>query len=197
MALVTGATVLAPVFVGPVVRLFSPPVRRRGGATGLLVRAGAMTATGRTASTAAPVLLTVAFAVLVSGFVRTSTAVYAAGRLSAVSAAWVALPDRALGLTDQAAAATPGAAVLPTTVFVTDDAAPTPIRPLTALGVDPAAFTAATARSPSSPDCWPSCAATTRWWSPPRRRRHPGCPPSPTRWSPPTGNKWRCASSRW
>ncbi|WP_074308590.1 hypothetical protein [Micromonospora cremea] len=122
-----------------------------------------MTATRRTASTAAAVLLTVAFAVLVSGFVRTSTAVYAAGRLSAVSAAWMALPDRAPGLTHQAAAATPGAAVLPTTVFVTDDAAPTPIRPLTALGVDLAAFTAATARSPSSPDRWRSCAATTRW----------------------------------
>ncbi|MFI6262231.1 FtsX-like permease family protein [Micromonospora sp. NPDC051006] len=144
MALVTGATVLAPMIVGPVVRLLSPPVRRRrGGAIGLLVRAGAMTATRRTASTAAPVLLTVAFAVLVSGLVQTSTAVYAAGRLSVVNAGWVALPDRAPGLSDQAVAATPGAAVLPTTVFVTDDTAPTPIRPLTALGVDPAAFTVA------------------------------------------------------
>ncbi|MFC3504692.1 FtsX-like permease family protein [Micromonospora krabiensis] len=143
MALVTGAAVLAPAFVGPLVGLLAPPLRRRGGAIALLVRAGALTATRRTASTAAPVLLTVAFAVLVSGMVRTTTAVYAANRASVVDAGWVLLPDRAPGLSDPAVAAAPGASVLPSRVFVPGDGPPAPYRPLTALGVDPAAFTAA------------------------------------------------------
>lgn len=38
MALVAGATVLSPAVVGPVVRLLRSPVRRRGGAIGMLVR---------------------------------------------------------------------------------------------------------------------------------------------------------------
>ncbi|MEK8107894.1 hypothetical protein NKG94_28065 [Micromonospora sp. M12] len=40
MALVAGATVLAPAVVGPVVRLLRSPVRRPGGAIGMLVRGG-------------------------------------------------------------------------------------------------------------------------------------------------------------
>ncbi|MEU8331478.1 ABC transporter permease [Micromonospora sp. NPDC048839] len=143
MALVAGATVLSPAVVGPVVRLLRSPIRRRGGAIGMLVRGGALTATRRTASTAAPVLLTVAFAVLVSGMVRTSTAAWAAGRADNVNAGWIVLPDRAPGLSDQAVAATNGTALLPTTVFRTDPATPPADRPLTALGVDPAGFAAA------------------------------------------------------
>ncbi|KKK04830.1 FtsX-like permease family protein [Micromonospora sp. HK10] len=143
MALVAGATVLAPAVVGPVVRLLRSPVRRPGGAIGMLVRAGALTATRRTASIAAPVLLTVAFAVLVSGMVRTTTAAYAAGRADNVNAGWVVVPDRAPGLSDQAVAATGGTALLPTTVFRSDPGTPPENRPLTALGVDPAGFAAA------------------------------------------------------
>ncbi|MEU1679004.1 ABC transporter permease [Micromonospora zamorensis] len=143
MALVAGATVLSPAVVGPVVRLLRSPVRRRGGAIGMLVRGGALTATRRTASTAAPVLLTVAFAVLVSGMVRTTTAAYAAGRADNVNAGWIVLPDQAPGLSDQAVAATGGTALLPTTVFRTDPGTAPADRPLTALGVDPAGFAAA------------------------------------------------------
>ncbi|WP_328424031.1 ABC transporter permease [Micromonospora sp. NBC_00389] len=143
MALVTGATVLAPAVVGPTVRLLRSPVRRRGGAIGLLVRAGALTATRRTASTAAPVLLTVAFAVLVSGMVLTTTAAYTAGRADNVNAGWVVVPDRAPGLSDRAVAATGGTALLPTTVFRTDPGARVKDLPLIALGVDPAGFAAA------------------------------------------------------
>ncbi|MBQ0900445.1 FtsX-like permease family protein [Micromonospora sp. U21] len=143
MALVAGATVLAPAVVGPVVRLLRSPVRRRGGAIGLLVRSGALTATRRTASIAAPVLLTVAFAVLVAGMVQTSTAAYAVGRADRVNAGWVVAPDGAPGLSDRAVAATPGTALLPTTVFVPESAPAAAIRPLTALGVDPVAFAAA------------------------------------------------------
>ncbi|MFG1714189.1 FtsX-like permease family protein [Micromonospora sp. NPDC049203] len=143
MALVAGATVLAPAAVGPVVLMLRSPVRRPGGAIGMLVRAGALTATRRTASIAAPVLLTVAFAVLVSGMVRTTTAAYAAGRADNVNAGWVVVPDRAPGLSDQAVAATGGAALLPTTVFDANPDSSPENRPLTALGVDPAGFTAA------------------------------------------------------
>jgi putative ABC transport system permease protein len=157
MALVTGGTVLAPAAIPPVVRLLRPPVRVGGGAIGLLVRQSALAASRRTASTAAPVLLTVAFAVLVSGLVRTSTEALGVGRAAAVYPGWVITPDRAPGLSDAAVAALlgpggagsggAGAALLPTTVFVTgaepSGAAAAPIRPLTALGVDPAAFAGA------------------------------------------------------
>ncbi|MDG4808106.1 FtsX-like permease family protein [Micromonospora sp. WMMD1120] len=143
MALVAGATVLAPAVIGPVVRLLRSPVRRPGGAIGMLVRAAALTATRRTAAIAAPVLLTVAFAVLVSGMVRTTSAAYAAGRADTVNAGWIVVPDRAPGLSDAAVAATGGTALLPTTVYRTDPGAPPPNRPLTALGVDPVGFAAA------------------------------------------------------
>ncbi|EEP73059.1 ABC transporter permease component [Micromonospora sp. ATCC 39149] len=143
IALVAGATVLAPAAVGPVVRMLRSPVRRPGGAIGMLVRAGALTATRRTASVAAPVLLTVAFAVLVSGMVRTTTAAYAAGRADNVNAGWIVVPDRAPGLSDQAVAATGGTALLPTTVFESDPSTSPENRPLTALGVDPAGFATA------------------------------------------------------
>ncbi|MFG1650848.1 FtsX-like permease family protein [Micromonospora sp. NPDC049275] len=143
MALVAGATVLSPAVVGPVVRLLRSPVRRSGGAVGMLVRGAALTATRRTASTAAPVLLTVAFAVLVSGMVRTTTAAYAAGRADNVNAGWIVVPDRTPGLSEQAVTATGGTALLPTTVFRTDPGTGPTDRPLTALGVDPAGFAAA------------------------------------------------------
>ena len=143
MALVAGATVLAPAAVGPLVRMLRWPVRRPGGAIGMLARAGALTATRRTASVAAPVLLTVAFAVLVSGMVRTTTAAYAAGRADTVDAGWIAVPHGAPGLSDQAVAATGGTALLPTTVFDSNPGTSPANRPLTALGVDPAGFAAA------------------------------------------------------
>ncbi|MFG3552939.1 FtsX-like permease family protein [Micromonospora sp. NPDC047557] len=143
MALVAGATVLAPAVVGPVVRLLRSPVRRPGGAIGMLVRGGALTATRRTAAIAAPVLLTVAFAVLVSGMVGTTTAAYAAGRADNVNAGWILVPDRAPGLSDQAVAGAGGTALLPTTVYRTDPETAPANRPLTALGVDPAGFAAA------------------------------------------------------
>jgi putative ABC transport system permease protein len=83
------------------------------------------------------VLLTVAFAVLVSGMVRTSTAAYAAGRQADVTAGRVLVPDHAPGLSDAAVAAAAGAAILPATVFAPDS------RALTAIGVDPVAFATA------------------------------------------------------
>ncbi|WP_344404814.1 ABC transporter permease, partial [Dactylosporangium fulvum] len=122
MALVTGAAVLAPAAVPPVVRLC------RGGAIAQLIRESTLTAPRRTASTAAPVLLTVAFAVLVSGMVRTTTDAYAAGRAADVDTRWALVPDRTPGLSDAVFAGLPADAPLPTTVY-TDDGV------LTAVGV--------------------------------------------------------------
>jgi putative ABC transport system permease protein len=129
MTLVTGMAILAPATIPPLARLW-----RGGGAVGLLVRESALTATRRTASTAAPVLLTVAFAVLVSGMVRTSTAAYATGRATDVASGRVMVPDHTPGLSDAAVSGAPGASILPVTVFDPDR------RALSALGVDPAAF---------------------------------------------------------
>ncbi|MEU7865847.1 ABC transporter permease [Dactylosporangium sp. NPDC049140] len=140
MALITGMVALAPAAVRPIVRLLRLPFRRGGGAIGLLVREGATTAARRTASTAAPVLLTVAFAVLVAGMVRTSTAAYAAGRAAGVDAGHVLVPDRTPGMSDAAVAAVPGAAMLPSTVFAAENGSGPGLRAWSVLGVDTAAF---------------------------------------------------------
>ena len=59
MALVVAASVLAPAVVPLFVRIMTWPFARVRGAAALLVRESALTAVRRTASTAAPVLLTV------------------------------------------------------------------------------------------------------------------------------------------
>nr|WP_296067821.1 ABC transporter permease [uncultured Actinoplanes sp.] len=135
MALVAGAAVLAPAIVPAVARVLTWPGARARGATSLLVRQGALTAPRRSAAIAAPVLFTVAFAVSVSGMVQTTTEAYAVGRGTAIRADHVVAPDGTPGLTDAAISSVGGVAVLPSTVFAGD-------RPLTALGVDPAAFAA-------------------------------------------------------
>jgi putative ABC transport system permease protein len=137
IALMIGAAVLAPAVVPPVVRVLTWPLR---GAIGLLVRESALTAPRRTASTVAPILLTVGFAILISGFVRTSTEAYAVGRSTAINAGAVIAPDGAPGLSDAVVAGLPGAALLPTTVYTHE------AKPVTALGVDPATFAAANGR---------------------------------------------------
>jgi putative ABC transport system permease protein len=130
MALVLGGATLAPAIVAPVVRLLTWPLRNARGATGLLVREGALTARRRTAGTAAPVLLTVAFAIMVSGMVATSADAYAARRAERVDAGAILVPDATPGLSDTAVAAAGGAPLLASTVYAngTD--------PVTVSGVD-------------------------------------------------------------
>ncbi|GAB3804203.1 ABC transporter permease [Micromonospora zhanjiangensis] len=132
MALIVGLSLLAPVVVGPVVRAVCRPLRRLpgGGATVLLARGNVLANPRRTASTAAPVLLTVGFAVLVTGLVQTSAGAYAAGRGARSGAAAVLVPDGTPGLSDAAVAAVSGAALLPTVGYVGT-------RPVTAAGMDP------------------------------------------------------------
>ncbi|GLI02418.1 ABC transporter permease [Phytohabitans aurantiacus] len=124
MALVLAAAALAPAVVPPVVRLLTWPLGRVRGATGMLAREGALTAPRRTAGTAAPVLLTVAFAVMVSGMVATSANAYAARRAAAVETGTVVVPDGTPGLPDTA-----GRGPLESTVYTGE-------RPLSVSGVD-------------------------------------------------------------
>ncbi|MFC4907255.1 ABC transporter permease [Actinomadura gamaensis] len=62
MLLITGAALLAPVLVPWLARLLTWPLSRSAGATGMLVRENALAAARRTASVAAPVLVTVGLA---------------------------------------------------------------------------------------------------------------------------------------
>ena len=117
MALVVAAALLAPAVVPLLVRLLLAPLT---GITATLVRESALAAVRRTASTTAPVLLTMAFGVFIAGTAQTSTAAYAARRAAAVDTGTVLVPDGTPGLTDAAAAAAP----LPTDVYVAGTAVP-------------------------------------------------------------------------
>ena len=135
MALTVGLTLLAPVIVPPVVYAVTWPLSRLPGATGMLVRSNALTAVRRTASTAAPMLVTIGFAVLISGSVATTTASYAAGGAETIRAGAVLTPSGTPGLSDAAVATVPGTALLPTTVYGGDGAVP-----IAAAGIDPDGF---------------------------------------------------------
>ncbi|MEV4456276.1 ABC transporter permease [Microbispora sp. NPDC049633] len=125
MALIAGLTLLAPVVLPPLVRALAWPMARS--AVGLLAGRGAATAVRRTAATAAPVLLTVGFAVLVTGMVRTTAAAYTVEGAAGGGATAVLVPDAAPGLPDAALrAASAASAPLPATVWGD--------RPLAALG---------------------------------------------------------------
>jgi putative ABC transport system permease protein len=128
MALIVAATLLAPAVVPRLVRIALWPIR---GVVGMVVRGSVLTGVRRTASTAAPVLLTIAFAVFIAGNVQTSTDAYAARRAGSVQAGAVLTPDGTPGLSDAAVAAVSGAALLPTNAYVNGTAA-------SAVGVEPA-----------------------------------------------------------
>ncbi len=127
MALVVAATLLGPAVVPALVRAFG---RVLPGVLGEVVRASAGAATRRTASTAAPVLLTVAFAVFILGNVQTTTGAYAAARDASIQAGAVLMPDGTPGLTDAAVATVDGLALTGTEAYLADT-----VR--TAVGTDP------------------------------------------------------------
>jgi len=129
MGLTVGLTLLLPVLLTPVIRLVTWPLQRGRGATGLLVRQNALTAVRRTSATAAPVLLSVAFAVLVAGMVQTTTASYGVQKTVAAGAAAVAVPEGVPGLSDEAVQVMGGLSALPTTLYRADGT------PLSAVGI--------------------------------------------------------------
>jgi putative ABC transport system permease protein len=137
MLLIVAAAVLAPAIVPFTVRAFTWPWSRRAGVTALLVRQEVLADRRRSAATAAPILLSVAFAVLIAGNVATTTQAYAAARGASVNAAAVIVPDGTPGLSDVSVAGVDGTAVVPTSVYL--DAYGTATI-LTAWGVDPASI---------------------------------------------------------
>jgi putative ABC transport system permease protein len=136
MLLVVSAAMLAPAAVPPLVRSLLWPVR---GALGMVMRESALAGARRTASTAAPVLLTVAFAVFIAGNVQTSANAYAGRRAHTVPAGTVLVPDGTPGLTDAAAPSAP----LLTDVYLGDTV-------ITGAGVDRG--TTVVARDLTTPD---------------------------------------------
>ncbi|WP_203993401.1 ABC transporter permease [Sphaerisporangium rufum] len=131
MAMILGIAALAPAVVPATVRLVTRPLHRSRGATGVLVRESALAAVRRTASTAAPVLVMVGCAVLITGMVRTTAAAFAAVRATEAVTGPVVVPAGGPGLTDAAVTAAGGAAFLPTAVYRPDG------RAVMAAGVTP------------------------------------------------------------
>ena len=117
MLLLVAAALLAPVLIMPLVRLVTWPWRHRAG--GMLVREGTLTGARRVASTAAPVLLSVGFAVLFTGTVATVTRAAGIDAAAEVPAALVAAPDAAPGLSEAAVRGQPGESYLSSRVLVT------------------------------------------------------------------------------
>jgi putative ABC transport system permease protein len=121
MSLIAAGPLLAPLVIGPVVRLVTAPfTRRSSGAGPMLVRAALLNATRRAASTAAPVIAAVGFAVLISGLVDTMRVAYPAGVTRELAGQVLIDPDAAPGLSDAVVRENPaGRAPLPTRLFVT------------------------------------------------------------------------------
>ena len=117
MLLLVGAALLAPVVIVPLVRLVTWPFR--GGATGMLLRESTLTGVRRLASTAAPVMLTVGFAALMTGMVATIEQAAGIDEAAELPAATVAAPDGTPGLAPAVAARQPGDYDLSTEVLLT------------------------------------------------------------------------------
>ncbi len=117
MLLLTAAALLSPIVIVPLVRAVTWPWRRA--ATGMLVREGTLVAVRRVASTAAPVLLTVGFTVLLTGTVATVSRAEGLDETAKISAATVLAPDGTPGLSRAAVDAQEGSARLTTNVVIT------------------------------------------------------------------------------
>ncbi|BCJ56485.1 hypothetical protein Asp14428_79600 [Actinoplanes sp. NBRC 14428] len=117
MLLLVAGALLAPAMIVPLVRALTRPWR--GSAVGMLVREGTLTGVRRVASTAAPVLLTVGFAALLTGTVATIEAAAGIDEAAELPATLIAAPDGTPGLSADAADRQPGVAELPTEVVMT------------------------------------------------------------------------------
>ncbi|MFF2542393.1 FtsX-like permease family protein [Kitasatospora sp. NPDC058063] len=141
MALIVGLMLFAPAVLPPIVRAVCRPLAGLRGATAAVARESAVTAVRRTASTAAPVLVTVGFAVLIAGLFQLRAGGYALEETVRQHATSVVTPQGTPGLSDAAVAAVPGgASLLPTRLYAggTDHVG--------AVGMSEAAFRGARAR---------------------------------------------------
>jgi putative ABC transport system permease protein len=116
MMLLTAAALLAPVVIGPLVRLATGPWR--GSATGMVVREGTLTGVRRVASTAAPVLVTVGMTVLLVGMTATIDEAAGIDEAADIPAATVLAPDGTPGLSEAAVGAQTGSSRLSTRVLI-------------------------------------------------------------------------------
>ncbi len=116
MVLLTAGALLAPVVIGPLVRLVTGPWR--GSATGMVVREGTLIGVRRVASTAAPVLVTVGMTVLLTGMVATIDEAAGVDEAAEIPAATVLAPDGTPGLGEAAVRAQVGSSRLGTRVLV-------------------------------------------------------------------------------
>lgn len=121
MCLIAAAALLAPVVIGPLVRLGTEAFARRSrGAGAMLVRAELLNSPRRAASIAAPVIVSVGFAVLISGLVETMRMAYPAEVTRQLAGQVLIDPGNAPGLNEAVVQANPvGRAPLPTRLFVT------------------------------------------------------------------------------
>lgn len=108
IALIVGLTLYAPVIIPPVVRLASWPFTRARGATWTVVRESTLVAVRRVASTAAPVLVTVGFVVLLAGMVQTMKGAMSTDLAAQLPAEVVVEPEGTPGLSDAVVASLPG-----------------------------------------------------------------------------------------
>ncbi|GGN90389.1 ABC transporter permease [Actinoplanes lobatus] len=120
MCLIAAAALLAPIIIGPAVRLVTAPfARRSSGAGSMLIRAELLNATRRAASTAAPVIVAIGFAVLISGLVDTMRQAYPAEITQQLAGQVLIDPGNAPGLNDAVVRENPdGRASLPTRLFL-------------------------------------------------------------------------------
>ncbi|MFE1291253.1 ABC transporter permease [Streptomyces sp. NPDC058751] len=119
MALIVGLTLFAPAVIPLVVKAVWWPLGRLRGATSMVARESSLTAVRRTASTAAPVLVTVGFAVLIAGMFQIKASGYALEETVRQDATSVVTPKGTPGLSDAAVATVPdGASLLPTELYV-------------------------------------------------------------------------------
>ncbi|HEY9328861.1 MAG TPA: FtsX-like permease family protein [Streptomyces sp.] len=119
MALIIGLTLFAPAVIPLVVRAVWWPLGRLRGATSMVARESSLTSVRRTASTAAPVLVTVGFAVLIAGMFQIKASGYALEETVRQEATSVVTPKGTPGLSDAAVDTVPGgASLLPTELYV-------------------------------------------------------------------------------
>ncbi|MEV4618423.1 FtsX-like permease family protein [Asanoa sp. NPDC049573] len=133
LTLIVGITLWAPVLIPPALRALTRPLRRS--ATGEVVRESAGAAVRRTAATAGPIVLTVGFAMLILGMVKTMSPAFGGEDARALGVDTVVTAEGTPGLSDATVAAIPGEVLsgLSTSVFVDGKL------PVDALGVVPGA----------------------------------------------------------
>ncbi|MFH9061359.1 FtsX-like permease family protein [Streptomyces coeruleorubidus] len=143
MSLTAGLTLLLPASTRPVIGALTRPLARRPGATALLVRENMLTSVRRTSATIAPVLATVAFAVLITSAVQTTQSADTTRQAAAVRAEAAVVPRGTPGLSDAVVDRVGGTALLSTTVYGGEGAAS-----LSAAGVTPGFERTYRARAP-------------------------------------------------